>query len=240
MLNQVKQAPFTAVFHRDMMAGARELFSDVIDIVPPSAWDHCMQLYGSGVRAYHTFEHALDVLWRVQVVQATIGFVDYEAAVVAALFHDAVYEIGRLPGQNEERSLEEAYAVASRPGTTLSRDVVDRAAPLILATALHGKHKMDARHDGDGVAWDVALFLDCDMAGFALAPPEFDKQNAAIDKEFMGKVEPALYRTGRASFLENLKTRGVFLTPPFVRAGEAWAQANLLRELARVDTWMAR
>lgn len=57
VLHQVKQAPFTAVFHRDMMAGESELFLDVVGIVPPSSWEYCKSLYSQGVRAYHTFAH---------------------------------------------------------------------------------------------------------------------------------------------------------------------------------------
>lgn len=225
------------IFHRRIKTndGLQLWFTstNTVPHVPPAVWDACARLYAVGTRGYHVFGHALDVLERVMLVERYVGFRDYEAAVFAALFHDCVYVAGAPPMRNEDHSIDELYALAAKPGT-VSRGVVDRVVPLIAATGRHGSPL------NGHLSWDISLFLDCDMAGFAADQPLFDEQNVSIDVEFVGKVPPEKYRTGRSAFLRGLLQTGVFLTPPFRRSGEDRALRNIERELARVDTWMAR
>lgn len=194
-----------------------------IDLFQADTWQGLARRFEGADRYYHTWDHALDVLHRVDVVQQCLGWQDYDAAVYAALYHDIVYRPTAGRGTNESDSL-----------AALPDEFSARAAYMILATAHHGYGNRTE------LSWDVGLFLDCDMAGFAAPDDVFDVQNIDLDDEARAHTSPEAYRAKRVPWLQQVQRNGVFMTPLFRAWGEAVAQRNLDRELGRVPSWMDR
>src|SRR5690242_3180657 len=92
--------------------------------------------YSTPPRAYHSFDHVLEVLGHYDTVATGPGWMQPGEVLLAVLFHDAVYEAGKAG--NEARSAELARAAIGQwlPERRLD---ADRVAALILATARHGK-----------------------------------------------------------------------------------------------------
>src|SRR5262245_1783944 len=90
-------------------------------------WKRAEALYAEGVRGYHSFQHALDVLDRVDKVQRNIGFMDHDAVRFAALYHDAVYVAGAMDNEYQSAwKLNEAIRETYRDSTTeVRRRVVE-------------------------------------------------------------------------------------------------------------------
>ena len=89
---------------------------------------------------------------------------------------------------------------------------------MILATAHHGYGNRTE------LSWDVGLFLDCDMAGFAAPDDVFDAQNIDLDDEARAHTSPEAYRAKRVPWLQQVQRNGVFMTPLFRAWGEAVAR----------------
>lgn len=194
-------------------------------------WAHAKQLYSVGRRGYHRFEHALDVLERVKMVEEEIGFLNYEAVQLAALFHDAVYVAGAK--DNEQKSVNElnSFFMSGAGGPDVMMDdflnIVARAASLIMDTAEH----MNPDYTEN---WDSMLFMDCDVLGFAENWEQFQKQNEDIKYEYGDDVNLMMYAQGRIKFLTALFDKGVFRSPYFIKRYEERALLNIkasLREL---------
>lgn len=194
-------------------------------------WDKAKELYNESpgfIRAYHTFQHAQDVLNRVDEVERTIGFVDYESVRVAALFHDVVY----IPGSTDSEHLSAKVMVDimtdpnhGLPHITLGD--VERARSLIIFTNNHMSHR------NFYTEWDTMLFLDCDMLGFGLGWDEYQKNNDEIDREFRSakNFNEEKYKKGRIEFLKSLYQKGIFRSPYFRKLYENKALLNLQRYL---------
>lgn len=190
-------------------------------------WDTVRELYKGHPdfpRAYHNFQHAQDVLDRVDQVQNDIGFINYEAVRIAALFHDVVY----IPG-NPDNELESARVMMDM---LISRDDImpsetSTAYSLIVFT---NNHMSPRRFYAE---WDTMLFLDCDMLGFGLDWDIYQKNNDDIDLEFRSakNFNEEKYTAGRIKFLKALYEKGVFRSPYFQKKYEEKALANLRQYL---------
>lgn len=182
-------------------------------------WQRAEKHYKVGRRAYHTFQHALDVLHRVEQVDRDLGFVHYDEARVAALYHDAVY----VPGAsyyNEMNSADLFKKDVIETETPFDSVFVGRVEQLIINTA---------HHMGDlnlMYGWDTVLFLDCDMLGFAETPAKFKQQNFDIEFED-DPTDKTAYAAKRLAFFTKLYKRGVFRSPYIKRHYEERALSNL-------------
>lgn len=180
--------------------------------------------YAHPPRAYHSFAHAQEVLAHVGEVTAGPGWAQPREAVLAALFHDAVYVAGAA--DNEVKSAELAVHAIE---TFLPNEGIDvaRVRELILLTARHGKIK---RSDVDA---DAAHFLDCDMAIIAAEPARFDAYDAAIAEEYRGAFPGFVFRFNRKRFLKRLlDAPRIYLSDFFHERLDARARENLRRALA--------
>jgi predicted metal-dependent HD superfamily phosphohydrolase len=174
--------------------------------------------YAKPPRAYHNFEHVLEVLEHFQRVP---DWQDRDAVAIAILFHDAIYVPGRSDNEEESAKLATRWI-----GWSPFSSAAKRVAELVRLTARHGSISADE------VDHDAALFLDCDMAILGAAPDAFDGYERAIAEEYAA-VPQDLYRRGRARFLEKLLARErIYLSPFFVAEREAQARENLNRVLA--------
>jgi len=172
--------------------------------------------YAEPQRRYHDQRHLAEVLHALPLVA---GGSDVPGpAVLAAYFHDAVYEL--TPGRDERRSADLATTVLGalgRPPAELAEVV-----RLVLLTVTHDP----APGDGSG-----SLLCDADLAVLG-ATPERYRQYAADVREEHGHVGDPDFRRGRSAVLRTLLDRPrLFTTEAGRRLWEAPARQNLRAEL---------
>lgn len=173
--------------------------------------------YADPSRGYHDTRHLTEVLDRLDEL-ARAG-TDYEptAVLLAAWFHDAVYDGER---DAEERSAvwaEEALAPLV-PGP-----VVDEVARLVRLTETHRPDDADL----NGCA-----LSDADLAILAAPAGRYDDYVAAVRREYAHLADD-VFAEGRAAVLAALSDKPHLFHTAYAREHwEAPARANLERELA--------
>jgi predicted metal-dependent HD superfamily phosphohydrolase len=189
-------------------------------VLPDALEAQLRAAYASPPRAYHNFDHVLEVLAHYASVPT---WQDPSAVALAVLFHDAIYLAGR--SDNEAESARLAERCLSQNPLAQPSDLA-RVQQLILLTAQHGAlGQADLDHD-------AALFLDCDMAILGAAPERFADYERAIALEY-AHVPPALYRQGRSRFLQKLlASQRIYHSQLFLTRLEQRARANLTHALA--------
>lgn len=171
-------------------------------------------------RRYHNPHHLSAVLTAVDGAQPRAAF------VLAAWFHDAVYE----PERNDNEVRSAAWLVRAVGPWVASGDVeaehLRLAERMVLATA-----------DPLGVSADdpdrdaILRFLDADFGIFAAVPQVYDAYVAGVREEF-GFVPDPLFNAGRGAFLERLAA-AVTARGWFFYAGTPFAEAMAKQNLAR-------
>jgi predicted metal-dependent HD superfamily phosphohydrolase len=153
------------------------------------------------------------------------------AAVLAAWFHDAVYE--GLPGDDERASAALAEAILSDLG--LGDQDVRRVSELVLATLDHDT--------GGGAPTDPekAALVDADLAILASAPDRYRRYVEGVRAEYR-HVDDTAFASGRLAVLERLMAREPLFTTPRGRSlwekgarDQVGAEINALRERLRAD-----
>lgn len=189
--------------------------SDLARFWPPRLDDglrvRLERLYGEGGRGYHDRRHLSEVLEHaVELTDADDPA--REPALVAAWFHDAVYD-GR--GDDEERSARLAEAELDPP---LAAEV----ARLVRLTRTHRPAAGD--HAG-------AVLCDADLAILAAPADRYASYLSGVRTEY-AHLPDAEFAAGRAAVLHNLLERPTLFHTDIAR--ERWeraARANLEREL---------
>ncbi len=181
--------------------------------------------YGEAQRRYHTWhhiEHMLDVF-----EETKNAFANPQAAALAILFHDAIYD--PKAKDNEARSAE---LLRREVQGAIDSDVLCLAEVFINATAKH--QILDDLSDAQRS--DCALFLDIDMSILGADWPVYKTYAAQIREEY-DHVSNFLYRMGRRKVLkEFLKRPAIFLSDLLAHRYEAQAQENIERELTEILT----
>jgi len=182
-----------------------------------------MAAWSSTGRVYHGPRHLLRVLDAVQ------GHAPERAFVLAAWFHDAVYDGARTDNEEESaRWLERATAPLVADGE-LDRREVALAGRIVRATA-RPLDPLPLSRDRSA----IRQFLDADFQVFASLPEDYDRYVAAVRQEYASLPEAA-FRAGRRAFLDRLRAeverRGWFFREASPLA-EALARKNLAREIA--------
>lgn len=166
------------------------------------------------IRAYHCIDHLAEVLDRLRELGA-----DRPAPVLAAWFHDAVYDA--RPGEDEEASARLAEDVLTRLGV----------APWAV-TEVAAMVRMTAGHVPSMTSPDQQALSDADLAILATERERYDAYAAAIRIEY-GHVPEEAFRTGRAQVLERfIFADRIFHTEYGVEEWDRPARANLRRELS--------
>lgn len=191
-----------------------------------------LRQYSEPHRHYHTLAHLAAVLTAIHDIAthtpAAQAATDPDAVVLAALFHDAIYD--PTSAHNEADSAELARACALQLGWPAPRCTL--VAALVMATA---GHVADSGAD-DGVQGahdaDEALLLDADLAILAASPEAYGAYAEAVRHEY-AHVADAQWRAGRAAVLRRLLGRRPLFRTAYMQAeADAAARANLSRELA--------
>ena len=195
-----------------------ELDSSWPDGVPVDLRERLKRRYRDPARGYHDLLHLREVLERVDVLLAAdTGILDRDALVLAAWYHDAVYD---TLGDNEERSA--ALAESELAGSGVRPETVAEVARLVRLTATH---RADAS-DRSG-----QVLCDADLGILAADDDRYRGYAAGVRREYAA-VPEAEFRAGRAAVLRDLAGRdALFGTDHARREWEQAARANLDREL---------
>jgi predicted metal-dependent HD superfamily phosphohydrolase len=177
--------------------------------------DRLVAIYSAG-RGYHDLRHLAEVLARI----GELGEGDDTELVLAAWFHDAVYDGA---ADDEERSAR--LAATELAGTRDSDSGVDVAevVRLVRLTAAHDPEPGD--HRGE-------VLCDADLAILAADPARYADYAAGVRRDY-ASVPDADFRAGRRAVLEELLSRDALFRTSYAR--EHWeprARENLAREIA--------
>ena len=166
-------------------------------------------------RHHHDRRHLTEVL---DAVDELTGGDPPTAVVLAAWFHDAVYE-GRA-GEDERASA----ALAARVLPALAPALVDEVVRLVLLTASHRPEP------GDDAG---ALLCDADLSVLAAPPERYASYVQGVRQEY-AHVGDAAFRSGRAQVLRALLGGPLFHTPAAADRWEARARAQVAAEVQRL------
>jgi predicted metal-dependent HD superfamily phosphohydrolase len=186
--------------------------------------DRLLAAYASPDRGYHDTRHLAEVLEHLGTLltQPEARDVDQDAVVLAAWFHDAVYDGER---DDEERSA--ALAESTLTSAGVPDGLVAEVARLVRLTAEH-------RPAPDDVAGQV--LSDADLAVLASRPERYDDYVRGVRREY-SHLDDATFAAGRAGVLRALLAEPrLFRTPYGHRAWEETARNNMDRELHALTT----
>ncbi len=191
-----------------------------------------LQAWEQPHRAYHHSGHLsqmlsdLDRLYAHRAQGATPL-----ALVLAAWFHDAVYE--GAPGEDERRS-EQLVGASLEPLVTaglLTEHELQMVRLLVRATATHELPESAELPAGYAVT-DIEFFLDADMAILAADSTRYRRYLRGVRSEY-SHFDDEAFRTGRTTFLRSILGRErIFLSKEGLQLWEEPAQANLRAELS--------
>ena len=191
-----------------------------------------LQAWEQPHRTYHHSGHLSQMLTDLDRLYAhrTQGSTPL-ALVLAAWFHDAVYE--GAPGEDERRS-EQLASTSLEPLVTaglLSGDELQMVGLLVRATATHELPESADLPAGYEPA-DIQFFLDADMAILAADSARYRRYLRGVRSEY-SHFDDEAFRTGRTTFLRSILGRErIFLSEEGLQLWEESAQANLQAELS--------
>ncbi|MDQ6641151.1 MAG: hypothetical protein M3Y66_01480 [Actinomycetota bacterium] len=186
--------------------------------------DRLVSAYDDPARGYHDLRHLAEVFARLDELMpdyADQPAVDRDAVLLAAWFHDAVYESSTSGGDgNEERSAvlaERELSMVDAPPR-----LVDEVARLVRLTA----HHRPAPDDVGG-----QLLCDADLAILAADPGRYQEYAGGVRAEYADVPDDA-FRTGRLAILQDLLAKdSLFHTARAREQWEAGARENVGAEL---------
>lgn len=189
------------------------------------AADSLLARWSEPHRRYHDTRHLAEVLDRLVDLDAATP-----AAVLAAWFHDAVYQ--GTPGDDERASAAVAEALLRDLGLG-DRDV-HRVSDLVLATLDHDTH-------GQAGDPERAALVDADLAILAVDPGRYRTYLEGVRAEYE-RLDDTAFASGRLAVLERLIGREPLFTTS--RGRNLWearareqvgAEISALRERLRGD-----
>ena len=191
-----------------------------------------LQAWEQPHRAYHHSGHLSQMLANLDRLYAhrTQGSTPL-ALVLAAWFHDAVYE--GAPGEDERRSEQLANASLESLVTAglFDGDELQMVSLLVRATATHELPESADLPAGYEPA-DIQFFLDADMAILAADSTRYRRYLRGVRSEY-SHFDDEAFRTGRTTFLRSILGRErIFLSEQALKLWEEPARANLQAELS--------
>ncbi|WP_435771912.1 HD domain-containing protein [Nocardioides sp. SYSU DS0651] len=182
--------------------------------------DELLAAYGEPTRAHHGPRHLSEVLHRLAELAAAGTPFDRTPVLLAAWFHDAVYDGER---DAEERSA--TWAEEALPALTDEATVVE-VARLVRLT----EHHRPEPHDDNGCA-----LSDADLAILAEPPDRYAQYVAAVRQEY-GHLPDDVFAAGRADVLRELASKPQLFHTAHGRAHwEDPARRNMALELEKLQ-----
>lgn len=185
----------------------------------PDLRDALLAAYADETRGYHDTRHLTEVLDRLDELAEAGTTYDRTPVLLAAWFHDAVYDGER---DAEERSA--AWAEDALPGL-VDEALVAEVTRLVRLTETH----QPADADLNGCA-----LSDADLAILASPGERYASYISAVRREY-AHLDDDVFRAGRAQVLGSLADKAHLFHTPYARAHwEDAARANLARELGEL------
>jgi predicted metal-dependent HD superfamily phosphohydrolase len=182
--------------------------------------DELAAAYADPSRGYHDTRHLTEVLDRLDELAGHGAAYDTTPVLLAAWFHDAVYDGERDAEERSATWAEDALA------TVAPAPVVGEVARLVRLTETHLPDDTDA----NGCA-----LSDADLGILAAPRDRYDEYVAAVRREY-AHLEDAVFDAGRAEVLRGLAAKPHLFHTAYAREHwEAAARANVERELATLD-----
>ena len=180
----------------------------------PDIRDQLVAAYSTD-RGYHDLRHLTEVLDRI----VELGAADNVEVVLAAWFHDAVYDGS---GEDEERSAQLAESSLAHSGVN-----VVEVARLVRLTTSHRPSPGD--HNGE-------VLCDADLAILAASPERYAEYVEGVRQEYAA-IPDEDFRVGRLTILASLAEKEtLFHTEHARREWEPTARANLASEIVRLQS----
>ena len=200
--------------------------------------------YAEQGRYYHTFDHALAVLKEIvslrELFKNEIGF---EAAKLAAIFHDVIYYVGLKSAwheSNEEFSAQlfitvmGAWKISFRSDAARAnyRKILSLAAQMIRCTQFHqlpnNQHGIEELKISEEDLHSIGIFLDADLSILGASAADFQDFENKIRKEYHMYADPD-YTAGRIKVMSSFLDRPfIYFTPEICERLEIQARKNIL------------
>ena len=191
-----------------------------------------LERYEQPHRKYHTSVHLSEMLTALKTLYKRHHTATPRAVLLAAWFHDAVYEAN--PGEDEAASADLArttLAPLASTGSLTNREVT-AIAHLIELTASHQlADGIEEYTSGALTRADAAFFLDADLAILAADSPRYTRYVAGVRAEYAHYTLDAFTR-GRAAILQGFLNRtAIYASDTAHLLWDAPARLNLRTEL---------
>ncbi|GAB2780708.1 hypothetical protein GCM10027020_37810 [Nocardioides salsibiostraticola] len=181
--------------------------------------DELLTAYADPVRGYHDLQHLGEVVERLAELSDQGAAFDWEPVLLAAWFHDGVYDGERDAEERSATWAEDALAPLMDSAT------VTEVARLVRMTETHRPETGDA---------NGSALSDADLAILAAPTERYEEYVQQVRQEF-AHIDDALFTAGRAAVLRELLSKeNLFSTDYGQRTWEADARHNVEAELAEL------
>ena len=191
-----------------------------------------LERYEQPHRKYHTSVHLSEMLTALKTLYKRHHTATPRAVLLAAWFHDAVYEAN--PGDDEAASADLARTALTPLASTgsLTNREVTAIAHLIELTASHQlANGIEEYTSGALTRADAAFFLDADLAILAADSPRYTRYVAGVRAEY-AHYAPDAFTRGRAAILQGFLNRtAIYASDTAHLLWDAPARLNLRTEL---------
>ena len=191
-----------------------------------------LERYEQPHRKYHTSVHLSEMLTALKTLYKRHHTATPRAVLLAAWFHDAVYEAN--PGDDEAASADLARTALTPRASTgfLTNREVTAIAHLIELTASHQlADGIEEYTSGALTRADAAFFLDADLAILAADSPRYTRYVAGVRAEY-AHYTPDAFTRGRAAILQGFLNRTtIYASDTAHLLWDAPARLNLRTEL---------
>ena len=191
-----------------------------------------LERYEQPHRKYHTSVHLSEMLTALKTLYEQHHTATPRAVLLAAWFHDAVYEAN--PGEDEAASADLARTALTPLASTgsLTNREVTAIAHLIELTASHQlADGIEEYTSGALTRADAAFFLDADLAILAADSPRYTRYVAGVRAEY-AHYAPDAFTRDRAAILQGFLNRtAIYASDTAHLLWDAPARLNLRTEL---------
>ena len=191
-----------------------------------------LERYEQPHRKYHTSVHLSEMLTALKTLYKRHHTATPRAVLLAAWFHDAVYEAN--PGDDEAASADLARTALTPLASTgfLTNREVTAIAHLIELTASHQLADGTEEYTSGALTRaDAAFFLDADLAILAADSPRYTRYVAGVRAEY-AHYTPDAFTRGRAAILQGFLNRTtIYASDTAHLLWDAPARLNLRTEL---------
>ena len=191
-----------------------------------------LERYEQPHRKYHTSVHLSEMLTALKTLYKRHHTATPRAVLLAAWFHDAVYEAN--PGDDEAASADLARTALTPLASTgfLTNRGVTAIAHLIELTASHQlADGIEEYTSGALTRADAEFFLDADLAILAADSPRYTRYVAGVRAEY-AHYTPDAFTRGRAAILQGFLNRTtIYASDTAHLLWDAPARLNLRTEL---------